>query len=1029
MPPAPNARLTRPRPSPARSAVEPAGIPLWAAVCFLVSGAAGLVHEIVWSKQLGYLLGSSLYSVATVTAAFLAGLALGARFLGARLIRHCEPARAYAVLEVGVAVLGLAMLPVLRSLDGPVGLLYRGLGGEGVGFAIARVVLLFMLLVPPAALMGATLPVLVARCERGVLGTRLALLYALNTVGAVLGSLLAGFVLLPALGLFASAAVAAALNLIAAVIAFLQPPMRSSQAAPSPAFNLARTVLPDRRARFIMGVCFALSGFSALALQSAWVRLYGLILGSSVYSFAGVLGLYLAGIAIGSALVGPVLARVATPGGFALLQSSLVLSAVLGLRLDAKLPGAMLELGARMGTSWSGLVFGQLALVVPVVLLPCILLGALFPVTTRLLQAGDAAEATGRAYALNTLGTIAGALLTGFVLLPDFGVHGVVLGAALLSSIIALVALALPGVGWPANRVVSGVFVLLLAAFASALTQPRWDPVLMSLGTYRPFSAQNLMTSFREAGGTGDPTRSVAAAQKVMFYRDGINASVLVASDLEDRRRWLRVGGKIDAGTGDMLTQVMLGLLPACMADSGARTLIVGHGSGITAAAALAAGVGRTDIVELEPAVIEASRFFHQGRPDPLDDPRVTVHLEDARTRLAYGESGYDLIISEPTNPWIAGVNALFTTDFYRRVRGRLAPDGVFCQWVQLYELSPASWFSLLSSFLDVFPEAQVFCLWRSSDVLLIAAPSGRGVAYPRISDPRVGALLAEARLSSPFEVAAFAAGPARAVLAQASSYTLNTDDRPFVEYRAPRDLVEIGRSAASPHPEVVASLARTLLPPLANPLRDWPQDRVLAARARAWLADHGDADPAPIVAELQALGFAAIADTVRREHVTRVRAAYARTLGQRAQDAITRGDGEAARNALEQLATIDAATPDMWGALAAARLEAGDAKGASTAATHALATLKGAARIRTLLVAGTAALSMGLDVEALAHARTLQALAPSDARGYDLEARVHVTRGDRAAALRVVELGLVRAPGDASLQTARRALMTSSTR
>lgn len=1021
--------MTRSRPSPTRASVPYSGIPLWAAVCFLLSGAAGLVHEIVWSKQLGYLLGSSLYSVATVTAAFLAGLALGARFLGGRLLRRSEPARAYAALEVGVAVLGLAMLPVLRSLDGPVGLLYRGLGGEGVPFAIARVVLLFLLLVPPAALMGATLPVLVARCERGVLGRGLAVLYSLNTIGAVLGSLLAGFVLLPALGLFASAAVAAVLNLIAAIIAFTQPPMPVPRAAPSPMLNAVRTVLPDRRARIIMSICFALSGFSALALQLAWVRLYGLILGSSVYSFAGVLGLYLAGIAIGSALVGPVLARVATPGGFALLQGSLVLSALLGLRLDAKLPGAMLELGGRMGTSWSGLVFAQLALVVPLVVLPCILLGALFPVTTRLLQAGDAAEATGRAYALNTLGTIAGSLLTGFVLLPAYGVHGVVQGAALISSIIALVALALPGVGWPAHRVVTAVLVLLLAALASAFTQPRWDPVLMSLGTYRPFSAQNLMTSFREAGGTGDPTRSVAAAQKVLFYREGINASVLVASDLEDRRRWLRVGGKIDAGTGDMLTQVMLGLLPACMADSGARTLIVGHGSGVTAAAALAAGVGRTDIVELEPAVIAASRRFHEGRPDPLDDPRVTVHLEDARTRLAYGESGYGLIISEPTNPWIAGVNALFTTDFYRRVRGRLAPAGVFCQWVQLYELSPESWFSLLASFLEVFPESQVFCLWRSSDVLLIAAPPGRGVSYARLSDPRVGAALAEARLSSPLDVAAFAAGPARAVLAHAPRFTLNTDDRPFVEYRAPRDLVEVGRSAASPHPEVVASLSRTLRAPVPSPLGDWPQDRVLAARARAWLVDHGDADPAPVVAELEALGFASLADTVRREHATRVRAAYARTLGLRVQDAFTRGDAASARDALEQLAAIDAATPDMWGALAAARLESGDAKGARTAAARALGSLTGAARLQTILVAGTAAWNMGLMADALRHARTLQSIAPGDARGYDLEARVHIRQGDPAAALRVVERGLERAPDDASLQAARRALKPSSVR
>ncbi|MCE9626537.1 MAG: fused MFS/spermidine synthase [Candidatus Eisenbacteria bacterium] len=1003
-------------------------MPWWAAACFLLSGAAGLIHEIAWSKQLGYLLGSSLQSVATVTAAFLAGLALGARFLGARLARRSDPARVYAALEVGVAVLGLAMLPVLRSLDGPVGLLYRGLGGEGTPFALARVVLLFVLLVPPAALMGATLPVLVARCERGALGAGLAWLYAINTIGAVLGSLLAGFVLLPGIGLFASVAVAAGLNLLAAVVAFVQKPAPAAARTPVAA-EVPRLVLLSPSARRVVGLMFALSGFAALALQLAWVRLYSLILGSSVYSFAGVLGVYLAGIALGSALVGPWLARMASPGGFALLQSALAASVLVGLRADHDLPRAMLELGERMGTSWGGLVFAQLGLVLPVVFVPCVLLGALFPVTTRLLQTGGGAEATGHAYALNTLGTIAGSLVTGFVLLPWLGVHGVVNLAACIAGAIAVLALALPGMGFPTARTSALVSAFVALALLASATLPKWDPVLMSLGTYRPFSAQNLMTSFRSAGGVGDPTRAVSSAQKVLFYREGINASVLVASDLEDRRRWMRVGGKIDAGTGDMLTQVLVGLLPACMADTGARTLIVGHGSGATAAAALAAGVGSTDIVELEPAVIAASRFFHEGRPDPLDDPRVTLHLEDARTQLAHGAGQYDLIISEPTNPWIAGVNALFTTDFYRRVRTRLAPDGVFCQWIQIYELSPESWFSLLSSYVEVFPDAQLFCLWRSSDVILISAPKGRTLAYDRITAASVEPALREARLADAIDIAAFAAGPAAAARAHAASATLNTDDHPFVEYRAPRDLVEVGRAKASPHPDVVASLTRTLALPAGSPLADWPRERVLAVRARAMLADRGDIDPAPVVAELRSLGMAALADSVRAEHVTRVRSAYGQQLSAQLREASARGDAQAARTALEQLATIDAATPEMWGALAAARLDAGDRDGAAAAAARALRGLAGAARAPVLLVAGTVAWNQGRHAEALVHAAAFEALVPQDARGYDLEARVRLAQGDRAGALRAVERGLVQAPADASLLTARRALTAAPAR
>src|SRR5215831_10688826 len=212
------------RPSPAARAPTPTvrasratAVPAWATGCFLVSGAAGLLYELVWSKQLAYLLGSSLRSAAIVVAAFLAGLALGARWLGSPLARGDAPGRRYALLEAAVAVVGFAVLPVLRALDPLVGPLYRALGGESLPFAFARGGLLFAVLLAPAALMGATLPVLVARCERGAVGAGLAWLYALNTLGAVAGSLLGGFLLLPGLGLAQTTLVAAGLNLFAAL--------------------------------------------------------------------------------------------------------------------------------------------------------------------------------------------------------------------------------------------------------------------------------------------------------------------------------------------------------------------------------------------------------------------------------------------------------------------------------------------------------------------------------------------------------------------------------------------------------------------------------------------------------------------------------------------------------------------------------------------------------------------------------------------------------------------------------------------
>jgi hypothetical protein len=215
----------------------------------------------------------------------------------------------------------------------------------------------------------------------------------------------------------------------------------------------------------------------------------------------------------------------------ALAQFVIAIASLLGIQGWPGLPGAMLALGERMGTSWSGLLVAQLGLVVPVLGVPCLLLGAVFPLTTRLLQHGEGGSATGRAYALNTLGTIAGSLVAGFVLLPGLGIQGSVQLAAALSCLAGIACLWLPGTGRPARGWFVAAAVALSAAGLSAAIAPRWDPMLMSLGTYRPFHARNLLESFRQSGGVGDPTRQVAAAQKVLFYREGLNASVLVSTD------------------------------------------------------------------------------------------------------------------------------------------------------------------------------------------------------------------------------------------------------------------------------------------------------------------------------------------------------------------------------------------------------------------------------------------------------------------------------------------------------------------
>jgi spermidine synthase len=1030
-----------PKPGPARPPARKrapgvAPLPLWGAVCFFLSGAAGLLYEVVWSKQLAYLLGNSTHAVATVVAAFLGGLALGARFLGTPLARRGSGAQVYAALEVGVGLLGLLSLPVLRGVDPLIGELYRSLGGESAGFAAARFLLLFVLLLPPAALMGATLPVLVGHFEHQWVGPALARLYALNTFGAVAGSLAGGFVLLPGVGLTGTACVAAALNLVVAALAWSAgrragdadvlavgpgpAPVASGSgghrpAAPAPAD--ARAALPGPL-RLALAIAFALSGFSALAFQVAWVRLYGLAFGSSVYSFSAILGVYLFGLALGSALVSRAMARGVTLAVFARLQLALAAAAAFMLHGFARLPQWMYDLGERSATRWGSLFVGEVGLVAMLILVPCVLLGAAFPVATRLLQKGDGGEAAGFAYAVNTLGTIAGSLAAGFLMIPALGVQGTHLVALLIALAIGLASLLMAR----AQRVSSGLDLLwagttLLIVAGLAFTAPRWDPSLMSTGLYRPTQAMQLTRAAQATAGPGSVVWKASRQFHILYYREGVNGSVLVGTDPEGSERWLRVSGKVDASTLDMETQVLLGLIPAALADSGARTLVIGLGSGITAAAALAAGAGETDVVELEQGVVEGSRFFHGPGENPLDDPRVHLTVGDARTRVWHGRGRYGLIVSEPSNPWIAGVNNLFTVDFYRRLKSRLEPDGVFCQWLQVYELSPATFGSLLASFLDVFGAGRAFVVWRNSDVLLVAAPEGRKLSLARLASPAAQRMLERARIRTPRDLAAYYAGTLADLRPAAKGAPLNRDDRPIVEYRAPRDLITVGRSGARlGDPAVMASLPFAEHRPAGELAADWSRDGWYESRARR-LADQGDPDRADRVAKgARAEGLTELADRLNAE------VAVARSRQQSA-EAYARGRSwlESGREAegqaeLERAGALDPMNGQAWLLLADRRRLAGDSTGAEAAIAQGRKNLDPEIQAAAEGMAGMMDVGRNRPRAAAEHFRSAQRLSPKAAQNYVLEAQVLYRAGDLAGARAAVDRGLAALPGDPRL-------------
>jgi spermidine synthase/Flp pilus assembly protein TadD len=624
------------------------------------------------------------------------------------------------------------------------------------------------------------------------------------------------------------------------------------------------------------------------------------------------------------------------------------------------------------------------------------------------------------AYAVNSAGTLAGSLLAGFALIPWLGVQGTQLVAALVSigaGVAAVVLARRAGEVGPRGLGLAAAALVLGIALMS--TAPRWDSALMSAGLYRPVETRKVTAA---AGVPGLPAVfGSTRAERTLFYREGVNGSVYVASDSTGRYRWLKVGGKTDASTGDMLTQVLLGVLPGAIAPPGGRAAVIGLGSGITLQALLATGVGPVDVMEIEPAVVEASRFFDEPGRHPLDDPRVTLVLSDARTHLVHAGRTWDVIVSEPSNPWIAGVNGLFTVDFYRRLRRSLAPDGVFCQWMQLYELSPGTLGSMLGSFLEVFPSGHAFFVRGSEDLLLVAAPAGRTLMLGRLRTPEVRRQLERARQLGPESVAAWYACPFDSLRALSAGLPLNRDDRPVVEYRAPRDLYRVGRAGGTPPgvsrvPPARWASARTLLSGWTE--EDWYEGR---ARQLARSGEHASA-----LAEARAAsraGFPALGAALERG-VEEDRVSRAVVEAQEeARRAAAAGHPEQSRDALRRAATLDPEDGRTWVLLAETLRRLGDPQAAREAAVQAHAVGRPTDRADACVVEGLIAIAEGRAREAAAEFREAQRWMPRRTRLYVFEAEALRTAGDPVAAAAACRRGLVAAEDRTELEALLRAL------
>lgn len=754
---------------------------------FFLSGATGLIYEVVWTRLLTLAVGNTHYSVATVLTTFMAGLALGS-YLGGRWVdRHGRPLLVYAGLEAAIGLYCLLLPHLIEAALPWFRWVYVHFQGAPLQGNLLRFLICAGLLIVPTTCMGATLPVLGKFVSRNpeTIGRDVGTLYGINTFGAVLGAYASAWWLMRHLGISNTIAVAAGVNIaIGGGLWWLL--RREPAGAGGPASGSApledvphpAEEPPLSRGERLLLTAFALSGMTALTYQIAWNRIFSLVLGSSVYAFSLILTTFVLGLALGTLVFSRMIDRLGElTGWFGLLQLGIGLSALAGLPAFGFIPLFNRWVYLNWGQDFSVIQWANFLVIFSFIFLPTFFMGAQFPVVLKNVarRLDTLGRRVGLVYASNTLGTIVGSFAAGFYLIPRLGIQNTLWCAVWLNVLIGTALLAFSR-QWSLNiraLVLPGV---LLIVYWAAHWIPPWDRAVISSGSFMPYRLEDL-------------EQALEGRNKILFYKEGVFTTVTVELAVTGNI-FLRVNGKTDASlAADMRTQLLSGYLPMLFHPRPRNVLVVGQGSGVTLGAVEYFPARDIDLVEISPAVIEGSRWFGPFNHQALDDPRVKIILEDGRNHVTLTGTTYDVIISEPSNPWISGVGALFTRDFYQRLYRRLNPGGIACVWIHT-NMSPESFKSIVRAYTEVFP---FVTLWESivgDDYLLIGSGQPYRLPYEATRDllghPDRGRELARLGIQSVRDLMGLYLMDREGLTAFSRGAPVHTDDNSLLEFAAP---------------------------------------------------------------------------------------------------------------------------------------------------------------------------------------------------------------------------------------------------
>ena len=707
---------------------------LFLCAVFVLSGAAGLIYESIWVRYLGLFVGHGAYAQVLVLVIFLGGMSAGALVAGRRTASLAEPLRWYAYVELVVGVLGLVFHDVFVWTTH---LAYESifpLLGPGIAHSLAKWTLAALLILPQSILLGATFPLMSAGVVRRVperVGNTLSLLYFANSLGAAAGVLVAGFVLLGLVGLPGTLLVAAMVNLVVALLVLVfTRSRRAADVAPSP-----ETASPGTREpavavplslslrRLLLGVSFG-TAVSSFIYEIGWIRMLSLVLGSATHSFELMLSAFIFGLACGAFAI-----RRRSDAGAASVRTLAVVQIAMGVLAVATLPvylqsfdwmADLMTAFSRTSEGYRAFSVARYFICLAVMLPATFCAGMTLPLLTRLLLRGGSGEAAiGQVYAVNTLGSIVGVALAALVLLPLVGLKWLLVGGAAVDVVLGALLLALPESGIGRGR-------------------RRWWA--MPLGAAAVVVVIGLMTDFDRSVLTSGVYRYARARApgtlNVPFFADGRTATISVRRIVSSTGLSLATNGKPDASLGpewfrppgtpgpfthDASTQMLLPLVTLAHAPAARRAAVIGQGSGMSSHALLGnPGLERLVTIEIEPEMLRASRMFYPANRRVFDDPRSTFAIDDARSYFASQGETFDLILSEPSNPWVAGVSGLFTTEFYAHVARFLTPGGVFGQWLHLSEINDGLVLSVVRALAEQFPSYALYSV-GGHDILIVA--------------------------------------------------------------------------------------------------------------------------------------------------------------------------------------------------------------------------------------------------------------------------------------------------------------------